>query len=139
MTNDAAGLRVLLRSGRKAKVTKVVFEPTGHFHFALEAALDRAGIAGVKVNPRRARQFAEAAGGFAKTDRADARALGRMGAALDLAPTPLASPPRLRLRALLAARSRLIADRTTTINRMAGEADGLCRRLAGQHLLLLKW
>ncbi|WP_108661833.1 transposase [Acuticoccus kandeliae] len=138
VTNDAAGLRELLCRVRKAKATKVVFEPTGRFHFALEAALDRAGIPGVKVNPRRARQFAEAAGGLAKTDRADARALARMGAALDLAPTPLASPARLRLRALLAARSGLIADRTATINRLAGEADGLCRRLAGQRLLLLK-
>jgi transposase len=37
----------------------------------------------VKVNPRRARRFAEAAGKLAKTDRCDALRLARAGAALE--------------------------------------------------------
>lgn len=136
--NDAAGLRTLLRQVKRAGAMKVVFEPTGRFHRPLEAALAEAGIAGVKVNPKRARRFAEAAGMLAKTDRADALCLARMGSALDLAPTSLVSPARQRLRARLAARSGLIAERTATTNRLAGESDPLCRRLASERLRLLK-
>lgn len=138
VTNDAAGLRQLVRRVRQAGAVKVVFEPTGRFHRPLEAGLGRAGLHGVKVNPKRARRFAEAAGMLAKTDRADALCLARMGAALDLAPTPLVSPARQRLRALLAARSGLIAERTATTNRLDGESERLCRRLAGQRLRLVQ-
>ena len=44
-------------------------------------ALAEAGFALVKVNPRQARRFVEATGKLAKTDRADAAMLARMGAA----------------------------------------------------------
>ena len=42
----------------------------------------------VKVNPVRARRFAQATGQGAKTDRVDAAMLARMGSVLDLEPAP---------------------------------------------------
>ena len=71
---------------------RVVFEPTGHYARPLERKLHLAGLPAVKVNPARARRFAEAAGLLAKTDRIDAEMLARMGRQLDIAPTPPLSP-----------------------------------------------
>ena len=67
-------------------VVRVVFEPTGHYGRPLERAFAVAGIPAVKVNPRRARRFAEAIGIAAKTD------------AIDLLPTTthLGDTPRTR-------------------------------------------
>ena len=65
---------------------RLVFEATGAYHRALALALERAGRAFCKVNPRRARRFAQAAGKLAKTDRIDAAMLARMGHVLALEP-----------------------------------------------------
>ena len=59
--NDKAGLAALRRWIGKAPV-RVVYEATGRYHRDMEAALDAAGHALVKVNPGRARRFAQAAG-----------------------------------------------------------------------------
>jgi transposase len=67
---------------------RVVFEATGAYHRKLQRVLSGAGRPLVKVNPRRARRFAEAVGKLAKTDRADALMLARMGATLELEPRP---------------------------------------------------
>ena len=84
--NAAAGLR-RLRGWLGGDGCRVVFEPTGRYRLELERCLTEAGIAFVKVNPRQARRFAEALGVQARTDRADAAMLARMGAALDLPPS----------------------------------------------------
>ena len=62
-----------------AAPARLVFEATGAYHRALALALERAGRGFCKVNPRRARRFAQAAGKLAKTDRIDAAMLARMG------------------------------------------------------------
>lgn len=80
--NDTAGHRGLLKWLGKTPVARVVFEATGRHHRALEQALAEAGLPLCKVNPRQARRFAEATGKLAKTDRADALMLARMGLAL---------------------------------------------------------
>ena len=77
----------------------VVLEATGPYDLVLRDALTAAGVAFVRVNPRRARCFAEAAGLLAKTDAVDARMLAAFGAALALPPDAPADPAR-RLRRL---------------------------------------
>ena len=85
--NSGPGLRALGRwVGRQA--VRIVYEATGRYHRELEQTLGSAGHGLVKVNPRRARRFAEAMGLGAKTDRVDAALLARMGSALDLETTP---------------------------------------------------
>ena len=83
--NAAAGFRALAKWLGKAPVARIVFEPTGPYHKAFEAAPgERFPL--VKVNPLQARRFAEAHGTRAKTDAADARMLARTAAAFNLEP-----------------------------------------------------
>ena len=79
-----------------------MFEPTGRYHRALERRLDTAGYPLVKVNPRQAKRFSQALGVRAKTDRADAQMLARMGQALDLEPQPVRPEVLDDLNALIA-------------------------------------
>ena len=115
--NDKAGQKALIKWIGGGPVTRVVFEPTGPYHRALERALDTAGLPIAKVNPRQARRFAEAAGKLVKTDRADAAMLARMGEILDIAPRPCVSPVIAELKELHVARAALIKDRTAAKNR----------------------
>lgn len=117
--NNAAGITALTRwIGRKG-APRIVFEPTGSYHRRLESALTRAGMAFVKVNPRHARRFVEAHGAKAKTDRADAAMLARMGAALELEPRATRAEKLIQLTELVTARRASIKDRTATKNRSA--------------------
>lgn len=126
-TNDARGLRRLQRWIGPAPA-RVIFEATGRYHLALERALDAAGHGVVKVNPRQAKRFGEALGVRAKTDRADAAMLARMGAALGLEPAPI-RPKHLReINELVVARRALVKDRTATRNRAQGLSLPLLRR-----------
>lgn len=104
----------------------VVFEATGAYDRALAAALDRAGIACVRVNPARARDFARAAGRLAKTDRLDAASLAAMGRALALAPDAPANPARARLARLHKRRDQLVDARAAERTRGSetGDPDG---------------
>lgn len=115
--NDRAGLMALRRWIGKAPV-RVVYEATGRYHRDMEGALDAAGYALVKVNPGRARRFAQAAGYGAKTDRVDAAMLARMGMALDLDATPVRSESMHEIKELHVARLGLIKDRTACRNRL---------------------
>ena len=114
--NSAAGFRALSKWLGRAQVARIVFEPTGLYHKAFEAALGEA-FPLVKVNPLQARRFAEAHGTRAKTDAVDARMLARMGKAFSLAPQAPQSREARVLRDLHVARTGLIKDRTRLRNR----------------------
>src|SRR5258708_40246054 len=87
-TNDRGGHKALIKWLAQTPLYRVVFDPTGPYHRAVERALGIAGVPFVKVNPRQARRFAEATGKLAKTDRLDAAILARMGAVLELEARP---------------------------------------------------
>jgi transposase len=93
-----------------------VFEATGPYHRAFEAALGEK-FPLVKVNPLQARRFAEASGTRAKTDAVDARGLARMGVALDLQAQEPVSKNIIILKELHVARISLIKERTRLKNR----------------------
>lgn len=125
--NSAAGCRALSKWPGKAPVARVVFEPTGPYHKAFDAALgDTRPL--VKVNPLPARRFAEAHGTRAKTDAADARMLAHMGAAFDLAPQEPCSREARILRDLHVARAGLIKDRTRLRNRAQTQDIAVSKR-----------
>ena len=72
------------------RVARVVYESTGSYHLLLEDLLaDRLPLS--RINPKRGKRFAEALGSEAKTDRADALVLAKMGRAMadDLMETPV--------------------------------------------------
>ena len=115
--NSKAGHKALIRWLSEMPVARIVYEPTGPYHRAFEQALAKAGMPLAKVNARQARRFAEATGKLAKTDRADAAMLARMGDALALAVRPISSEMLGELKELNLARQALIKDRTAAKNR----------------------
>jgi transposase len=117
--NDKAGLRALCRWIGNSPF-RVVYEATGRYHRDLEGTLGMAGHALVKVNPNRARKFAQAISQGAKTDCVDAAMLARMGAVLDLDAKPARTDSMHEIRELHVARIGLIKDRTACRNRIHG-------------------
>jgi transposase len=125
--NAAAGFRALVKWLGKAPVARIVFEPTGPYHKAFEAAL--AGTFPlVKVNPLQARRFVEAHGTRAKTDAVDAQMLARMGAAFGLVPQAPCSRETRVLKDLHVARTGLIKDRTRLRNRAQTQDIAVLKR-----------
>jgi len=124
LANTAAGICDLLTrlAGRRVSI---VFEATGAYDRALRQVLSTAGIAFVRVNPRRARAFAEAAGFLAKTDGVDARMLALMGQAMPAAPAEAADPERQRLADLHKRRDQLVAMRKQERTRLAEVVEGI--------------
>jgi transposase len=118
IANDAAAIAAFVDSlaGREVRV---LFEATGRYDRALGDGLAAAAIAYVRVNPRRARAFAEAAGFLAKTDRVDARMLAAMGEAMPDQPAPADDPDRRRLTDLNKRRDQLVAIRKQERTRLA--------------------
>ncbi len=131
--NGKAGFKSLMK-WIGAEPARVVFEPTGPYHRALEGALAKAGHALIKVNPRQARRFAEATGKLAKTDRLDARVLALMGTLLELQPRPVRSERLNDLKDLHMAREALIKDRTAAKNRSKNVSVPLLKRQNSRRL-----
>jgi transposase len=115
--NNGAGHKALILWLGETSIVRVIYEPTGPYHRALERTLAAAALPLAKINPRRARRFAEAAGKPAKTDKADAAMLARMGVALEPAARPMPSQMLSELKELNLARQALIKDRTAAKNR----------------------
>jgi transposase len=133
--NTHKGHTELLRwLGKSGSIARVVFEPTGPYHRMLEERLASVGLQIVKVNPRQARRFAEAAGKLAKTDRIDALMLARYGALLEPVTRPVRSDVQNRLAELVAARRGLMRDRTATLNRLKTLTIELLKRHARHRL-----
>lgn len=107
---------------------RIVYEPTGPYHRAVERRLAAGGFALVKVNPRQARRFAEATGRLAKTDRLDAAMLARMGMLLDLEARSVRSRPLCDLKDLHMAREALVKNRTAAKNRAKNLTLPILRR-----------
>lgn len=139
VSNDAAGHRRLLTwLPDAARIARIVFEPTGSYHLALERTLAEHGVPLAKVNPRQARRFAEATGKLAKTDRLDAAMLARMGAVLEPEVRPAVNESLGYLKELLAAREALIKDQTAAKNRAKTLRVRLLQRQNTQRLLQIK-
>jgi transposase len=75
LDNDASGWKELIAKLQADAVDLVVVEATGGYERGVVAALQAAGIAVARVNPRQARDFAKSLGVLAKTDVLDARCL----------------------------------------------------------------
>ena len=132
--NDKGGHKALIKWLAETPLYRVVFEPTGPYHRAVERALGIAGVPFVKVNPRQARRFAEATGKLAKTDRLNAAILARMGALLELEARPARSELLFELKELYVAREALVKDRTAAKNRGKALTLSLLKRQNAQRL-----
>jgi transposase len=134
MANTPAGIKRLMAWLGGFNVARVVFEPTGAYHHALERQLAAADLPSVKVNPRQARRFAEAIGCQAKTDAIDAAMLARYGALVELQPRPIVSQALDEMKELNVARRGLTKDRVAAQNRDHVRRSDLLKRQATERL-----
>lgn len=111
-SNDAVGIAALADFCRRHGVRLVVMEASGGYERQCFLMLWAAGIPCALTNPKSVRRYAEAMGILEKTDRLDARVIGRFAIAKGLKPTSPPTPVQQRLNALVA-RLRQITDDLT--------------------------
>jgi transposase len=127
VSNDAAGLRRLIRECGRLQVRLVALEATGKYHCRAHQALHEAGLAVAVVNPYRSRKFADALGQLAKTDTIDAEVLARYAALVQPQATPPPSAQQKALRELNVARRQVI-DELGDLKRQLQATDNLLAR-----------
>jgi transposase len=110
LPNTPEGFQRLVEWLPRKGVENVLLEATGGYEREVMKALLVAGLPVTRVNPRRARAFAIAAGKTAKTDPIDAALLARM-AELVKAPACAPDPLREELRVLVQRREQLTQHR----------------------------
>lgn len=134
--NDDDGVRGLA-SRFKRLGSFVVFEATGRYDRRLRLALEMAGVAFARVNPKRARDFARATGRIAKTDAIDAKMLAAMAQTLKPpAHVPL-SKEREILRDLHTRRDQLVAMRAQETVRLELLANARIVKAIERHIIQL--
>ena len=133
-TNNIKGHKALATWLQGMNVACITFEATGVYHRRLERFLGERGLPFAKVNPRRARHFADAFEKLAKTDRIDALMLARFGELLRPRQGSAKSQDLETLGELVAARRALVKDRTAIKNRLHNLQTPLLKRQARQRL-----
>jgi transposase len=118
VAHDDGGSAALVERLQAVPPTVIVLEATGGSQRAVVAALAAAGRPGAVVNPRQARDWANATGPLAQTDAVDARAVAPVAAAVRPPPRPLPDAQADGLHALLARRRPLVARRTAEQHRL---------------------
>ena len=122
--NNAAGWDGLIARLQADAVDLVVLEATGGYERGLVCALQAAGVAVARVNPRQARDFAKSMGVLAKTDKLDARVLRDFADVLarhDKRHTYITAPVephRLELAAMMMRRRQLVDMHVAESNRL---------------------
>ena len=134
LANTPAGIKKLIAWLEEFTIARIVFEPTGAYHHALERRLGDAGLPLVKVNPRQTRRFAEAIGRQAKTDAVDAAMLARYGALIEPPARPAVSQTLDEMKELHVARRALVRDRVAAQNRQHIRRSDLLKRQAAARL-----
>lgn len=134
--NDPAGIaRLAAWAGDGALV---VMEASGGYERLVHQLLTGRGVPVAIANAKRVRDFARASGLLAKTDRLDAAAIARYGAALRPTPTPVRDPARQELAELLAYRQRLQGEITARQQQLAHFQSAVVRAQAEAALALLR-
>lgn len=124
VVNEASGWDELIARFKDSEVELVVLEASGGYERGLVCALQDAGLAVARINPRQSRDFAKSLGVLAKTDRLDARCLRDFANLLNSHPqrakfiTPLLEEQRLELAALMTRRRQLVEMRVAEANRL---------------------
>ncbi len=131
--HDDSGMTALVARLRAVSPALVVLEATGGLEGALTGALVAAGLPVVVINPRQARDFANATGQLAKTDAIDAAMLAQFAEVVRPAVRPLPDAQTQELAALIARRRQLIDMRTAESNRL-GSAPKRVRPGIAAHL-----
>lgn len=138
VSNDPAGFEELERILRKFRIKRILLDATGGYERAVPRFLQDAGYKVIRVNPLRARKFADSMGVKAKTDAIDAEVLAHFAEVIPDQPTLQISPDRALLRELLQQRDRLAQQRDDDRRRLKqaqSRRSGLAPRSAALDLI----
>lgn len=125
VANDDAGMAALVARLQGLPPPLLVRAATGGSQRAVVAALAAARLPVVGVNPRQARDFAQATGQLAQTEALDARALAHCAEAVRPTPRPLPDAQADALRAVLARRRPRVTRRTAAQHRLGSASAWL--------------
>jgi transposase len=109
--NDPAGFEELVKSLRGLSIKRILLEATGGYERDVMRFLQDASYKVIRVNPKRARSFADSLGIKAKTDAIDAAVLAHFAEVIPDKPTLKISRDRALLRELVQQRDRLVQQR----------------------------
>jgi transposase len=129
VSNDAAGIRELVKRLTALQPVLIVLEATGGWERQVLRALAGAELPVVAINPRQVRDFAKATGQLAKTDRIDAKILSRSAQAVRPEVRPLPDEVTLELRALVARRRQITEMIVAETNRLSSASKTLKKRI----------
>lgn len=135
--NTPAGHAELVTQLAGSSVGNVLLEATGGYERAVMRVLADANLPVTRVNPRRARAFAQAMGKTAKTDPIDAAMLARM-AELVVAERLHPSAEQEELRALVQRREQLVQQRDDDRRRLKQATHERIRACLAEHILWLR-
>jgi len=125
--NNAASIRKLATRLSRYKVARIIIEATGGYERNLATTLYERELPVIIVQPMKIRQFANAQGILAKTDKIDARIIAQFGAVMKPEPRALQTPEIRHIRDLLARRRQLMESRTQELNRNHKATTALAR------------
>ncbi len=118
VSNDPEGFAQLITCLNELEVERVLLEATGGYERALLKALQLEGLNVIRVNPKRARDYASAMGKIAKTDKIDAQMLAKFARDIEDLPQVEPSQARDELRELIKLRGNLVKSRDSDKRRM---------------------
>lgn len=136
-SNDPRGFASLIRWLKKWPIKQVVLEASGGYERAALEALHAAGLPVVRINPARARRFAQGTGRAAKTDRIDAMVLAQMAHLLSLTRYVPPAPWQQRLAEFAQCRRHLVQMRVSEMQRLRGLVDPDLIAMKQRHLAQL--
>lgn len=122
-SNDKRGFQRLIQWLKQWPAKQVVLEASGGYEVAALDALHAAGLPMVRINPARARRFAQGTGQAAKTDRLDAEVLAQMAHLLTLTRYTPPAPWQRRLAEFAQCRRHLVQMRVSEIQRLRQLGD----------------
>lgn len=118
VSNDAVGIKSLLRRLSHYQVQRLVMEATGRYEFELAQAAYLKDLPVCIVKPLRIRRFAGAMNQLAKTDKIDAAVIAQFAAMTQPVPTPQKTKNLIAIKDLMARRRQLTGMRTQELNRL---------------------
>jgi transposase len=118
VSHDEPGIAILVERLRTIQPALIVLEATGGLEVPVAGALAEAGLPVVVVNPRHARDFANATGRLAQTDPLDAQGLAHVAEAVRPTPRPLPEAQAQAWSALLTRRRPLVQRLTAERRRL---------------------
>ncbi|WP_249678035.1 IS110 family transposase [Pseudomonas abieticivorans] len=137
-SNDHEGLAQLETCLGQLEVGRILMEATGGYEKLALRTLQKAGHNAVCINPVRARQFAEAMGKRAKTDKIDALVLADFASKIDDCRSQASTPERDELRELVKQRDRFVQQRDDNKRRLKQANSAVVIANFNQHIKHLR-